>query len=118
MAILILDKESRQRVSDLKAYAKANEFSKEDLLAIVADPSTAAGNFSKFNWQSQGYRVVYTIEQHPKYKFKHISISLNEKLPPVSVATFLMQEFGFEKSLDDCVVYQEPNAINILEQIN
>jgi len=118
MGILVIDTEAKERISKLKEYAESNEFSIDDLLDIYNDPSKAAGCFKEHNLLlDDGYRVVFSIEQQPKFKVRHISISLNDKIPPVKSVELIIKEFGFTSELTDCHIYEEPNAINILEKI-
>lgn len=118
MGVLVIDAEAKERISKLKEYAESNEMSLDDLLDIYNDPSLAAGRLKEHNiLLYNGYRVVYTIEHQPKFKARHISISLNNQLPPVHAAQLIIDEFGFENSLEDCHIYEEPNAINIIEPI-
>lgn len=117
MSILVIDKEAKEKISKLKEFAESNEFSFDDLLDISNDPSKAAGYFKEHNvLLEKGYRVVYTIEQQPKFKAKHISISLNEKHPPLEAVELILEEFGFGNIID-CYVYPEENAVNIIEPV-
>lgn len=117
MGVLIIDREAKQRIAKLKTYAESNELSFDDLLDISNDPSKAAGYTKENNiLLDEGYRVVFTIEEQPKFKAKHISISLNEKHPPLEAVELILREFGFGDIMD-CYVYLEENAVNIIEPV-
>lgn len=117
MGLLIIDTDAKQRIAKLKTYAESNELSFDDLLDISNDPSKAVGYLKEHNCKlDMGYRVVFTIEQQPKFKAKHISISLNEKHPPLEAVELILEEFGFGNILD-AYIYAEENAINIIEPV-
>lgn len=121
MSVLIIDEEAKARIKEVKDYAERNHYSIDDLLDIKNGAQEPPGDNGFFSCHlMNGYRVVYTIEDQPSVGLvRHMSISLNEQLPPVPSVQLIMEEFGFESQLQDCFLFLEdtPNgkAINVLE---
>lgn len=117
--MLVINNVAKSDIAKLIEFAESNELSFDDLLDIYNNPDKSPGYNPEFNCLlNVGYRVVFTIEQQPKFKAKHISISLNEDMPPIDSVKLILQEFGFKNKLEDCHIYMEENAINVLEKID
>jgi len=72
------------------------------------------------NKSGKGYRVVYSIEQHPNKKWcRHLSMSTN--ISNVSMGPILdkvLKEFGYDKTLDNVIWFENNGtAVNVLQQI-
>lgn len=121
MSVLIIDEEAKARIKEVKEYAERNHYSIDDLLDIKNGAQEPPGDNGFFSCHlMNGYRVVYTIEDQPSVGLvRHMSISLNEQLPPVPSVQIIMEEFGFESQLQDCFLFLEDTptgkAINVLE---
>ena len=48
---------------------------------------------------------------------KHISISINNDLPSIESVEMILNEFKFKNKLNNCMVYLEENAVNVLEKV-
>jgi hypothetical protein len=68
-----------------------------------------------------GYRIFFTIEEHPAGWCRHISISVDsDAFPNPASISLIMNEFGFENGLSGSdKVYIEPaaKAINVIDRI-
>jgi len=121
MSILIIDEQAKARITEVKEYAERNHYSIDDLLDIKNGAQEPPGDNGFYSCHlSEGYRVVYTIEDQPAIGLiRHMSISLNEQLPPVQAVKLIMEEFGFAKELEECFTFLEDTptgkAINVLE---
>lgn len=124
MSILIIDEATKERIKEVKDYAERNHYSFDDLLDIKNGAQEPPGDNAFYSCHlSEGYRVVYIIEDQPSVGLlRHISVSLNEQLPSVPSVKLIMEEFGFETPLEECYVYLEDTptgkAINVLEVYN
>jgi len=117
MKILVVDKETRDRIKELKAYAEENPCTIDFLLDVKSGSEEPIGTNPKHNMlMEHGYRIVYSIDEYPNNKFQHISISHNNKKPSHTGLLMILEEFGFGE-LQGCQVYEEPNAINVVEKI-
>ncbi len=109
-------------VHGLIAYAEENKTTLQMLQAIHAGERPPPGDYAKRSAMLPvGYRVVYTIEEHPQEDgetkwFKHLSISCDNKLPSVHTGQAIMRAFGYGP-MEDCVVYKEDGS-GIIESIN
>lgn len=123
MNILKIDDNDRQLIQEVIEFAEANEYTLDDMLDRMNDPDLTPGLDERHNCLlSVGVRAVFSIEQQPSFKARHLSVTLNEDTPPIDMVTLLMEEFGFEGGLMDCAVWKEPigqgqEAINVLEPI-
>lgn len=122
MSVLIIDEEAKARIREVKEYAERNHFSIDDLLDIKNGTQEPPADNAFFSCCIMvGYRVVYTIMNQPAVGLvRHMSISRNEQLPPVEAVKMLMEEFGFEITLEECYSYIEDTptgkAINVIEK--
>ncbi len=115
--ILIIDEKAKENIDSLVRYAKENVLSLEFLMGVVKGVNYPIGDNLCFCISLEhNYKIVFSIEEHPKFKAKHISISCNNKLPPIESVKLLIKEFGFKKSLSECYTYKEEGyAINVIE---
>ena len=122
MTVLILDDEARQQIQEIKLYAENNFFTLEQLRKII-EAKESIGNDPRFSCIIEtGFRVVFTIEQHPGGWMKHFSASVNNqgRYPNEEAVGMLMTEFGFTRNLRDCHVFLEKSeeAVNVLEPVD
>ena len=136
MGALIIDDSVRLALTGLAEHAMDNRYSLDDLMDIKNDPAKSPGFDPKFNCVVPiGYRVVFTVEEHPKTKqegsgvpetvaLRHMSMSTNKEgmLPPPYFIQEVMEILGFDSNIllnsGECMVHtKEEGAINILEAI-
>jgi hypothetical protein len=120
MRPLLIDDATRTKLEQVKAHAAANPFSIDDMRELMTGRQVPAGDREGFSFEIPvGFRVVYTVEDHPSGRFKHISISVDDPkvAPSPEAVKYIMKEMGFEFSLEQCKVYiEEPiPAVNVLE---
>jgi hypothetical protein len=109
----------------LVAYAEKNPVSMDELLDTVNKQAKPVGDFSQHTLNLPfGYRLVYSIEEQPKGRIRHLSMSVNEdeKLPNEFVVREVMKLIGFKNELENCMVKLENispkrQAVNVLEII-
>jgi anti-sigma regulatory factor (Ser/Thr protein kinase) len=118
---LLIDDTAREQIKALKEYAEKNQYTMDDLLDIKNGAQEAPGNNAFYSCALPvGYKVVYTIEQQVPGTLRHMSISVNGKVPPIEAVQMIMAEFSFENELKDCYLYLEEGgvAINVIEPYN
>lgn len=120
--MLIITNEIRAQIKKVVDFAEANPFTYEDLMYRMMNPSDAPGLMDSHTCLFKGYRVAFSIEEQAQFKARHISITLNEDVPPPTSVLLIIQEFGFKVPLNGCHVYMEElsnggGAINIIEPI-
>lgn len=123
MRPLLIDDKVKADLKELAEYAEKNVYSMDDLLDIMngaTDPPGLDKNFTRTI--PYEYRVVFTIEDQVKGKFRHLSISVGDrtKLPNPHACEEIIKLLGFESEIYECLinVSEEEGAINILEKIN
>lgn len=124
MRKLLIDKKAVARVVK---YAFDNKIERETLEKMVKKEVAPVGDSPEYTcYLFDGFRVVFSIENHPMGWCRHISISVNStvKVPSIEAAKMIMEEFGFQTPLEDCYVELEetgdperPNAIYVIEPI-
>lgn len=120
----IVDDQVREALDNLQIHAMANIFSLGELFKIQAGTSPPAGALPGFSVILHfGYRVVFSIEDHPGGRYRHMSMSVNEKgvLPNPLVILEVMELLGFKaKSLKDPALMvdniTEKHAISVIEK--
>jgi hypothetical protein len=121
----IIDDNLRKKIASLVTHAEKNPFTMDDLLDIKNGREKPAGDYDEFTLNLPfGYRIVYSIEEQPKGKIRHLSMSVNEdeKLPNEFVVREVMKLIGFKNELENCEVFLESislsrQAVNVLEII-
>jgi len=114
-------------VHRLITYAEENRTTLQMLMYIQSGGMPPPGDYAARSAKMPvGYRVVYTIEEHPqeggKTKwFKHLSISCDNKMPSTHAGQAIMRAFGYGP-IEDCIVYKEDGggiieSINIIEEL-
>lgn len=124
MRALIIDKEARQKISYIVAYAKQNPVTLNVMQRIMAGIAQPVGDdINRVAFLEEGFKVVFSIEQHLSGWFKHFSVSIDipEKLPNQSSVAALANQLEMPH-LDEChkwIEEVEPgwSAINVLAPI-
>lgn len=125
MRPFIINDKLKTQIASLVAYAEENPVSMDELLDTVNKQAKPVGDFSQHTLNLPfGYRIVYSIEEQPKGKIRHLSMSVNEdeKLPNEFVVREVMKLIGFKNELENCEVFLESislsrQAVNVLEII-
>lgn len=125
MRPFLIDENVKLQLANLAAHAEKNPFSMDELLDIYNGVGKKAGDFEEFTLHFPfGYRVVFSIEDQPKAKVRHFSMSVDadNKLPNLEVVREVIKMLGFQNELENCLVKTEetgPNrmAINVWEPI-
>jgi hypothetical protein len=79
-----------------------------------------AGDYPNHSMKiSQGYRVVFSIEEQPVGWCKHLSVSVDAvgRLPCQEAVELIMKEFGMGNDIHDCLniwIEKESQAVNVL----
>ena len=118
MCKLEITNDIKIRVKGLIKFAYSNEVSINEMIRIMTFKEPPKGDDPNFNIDlGNGIRVVFTIEEHPKFVARHISISCKEKIPNHELISEVINLFDFRNELSQCFMYPEKNAINILEPL-
>jgi hypothetical protein len=129
MRLLIIDENLKAQLNSLREHAesKANIFTLADLHAIIDKKALPAGDRPEFTRVLPfGYRVVFSIEEHPlitdrsKYsKLRHLSMSVpaKNKLPNEFVIQEIMTLLGFWSKYADAYVFIQDDAVNVMEEL-
>jgi hypothetical protein len=125
MRPLIIEEKISEGIAGLVAHAEKNPFSVDELLDIYNLEGAIPGTMEDFTlYIPCGYRIVFTIEEQPAGRIRHLSVSVDKegKLPNVNAVLLIMGEIGFKKPLDECKVSIETitdnyQAINVQEVI-
>lgn len=114
----IIDEHYKQRLRRLKEYAEKNPYTMDDLLDIANRQIPPPAETPNFHITLPvGYKVVYSIELQ-KHTIRHLSVSsAHSPYPSIFVVREIMQELGFNHSLEKCHVYGEGTAINVIEPL-
>lgn len=125
MRPLILDNVKSSQIIALKEFADKNRIEFPEMMQIMHGDKPPIGDRKGYSLSIEvGYRIVFSIEQHPKGWALHLSMSVNKpgSLPNETAVAGIMQILGFKRPIQTNVVYQEPVdpglvAINVLEWI-
>jgi hypothetical protein len=129
MSSLILSEDTYKRIAEIKALAKNNQQTWEEMEAIAKLGKPIEGLNKEFTMVIMPwYRVTYTEEWQciGKVLMRHMSVSQGfplSDLPPVGIVEQIMVLFKFKNKLDDCILHVEKfetdhKAINIMEAID
>jgi hypothetical protein len=125
MRLLVIDSNIREKIAALVKYAEENPVSIDELLDTINKQAKPVGDFSQHTLNLPfGYRLVYSIEEQPKGRIRHLSMSVNEdeKLPNIEVVKEVLKIIGFKNELENCMIKLENispkrQAVNVLEII-
>jgi hypothetical protein len=125
MRPMVIDDNVKRKIERLAAYAEAHILSMDELLDIVNKQAPPPGDNKNFVVEIPvGYRVVYTIEDQPAGKVRHLSVSVDKvgKVPSITAVQEIMRMIGFKGELNECKVdferfSENQDAVNVLEVI-
>lgn len=125
MRPFIINEEITSKLKALAEHAEKNPFSLDDLLDIINGQAKMAGDYDEFTANLPfGYRLVYSVEEHPNGNFRHLSMSVDTdgKLPNDIIVRECMSMLGFKNQLENCFVSLEDispkrQAVNVMEAI-
>jgi hypothetical protein len=135
MTPFVMDEATIAKLQALALYADEHRIPYEEMKrrhdAYLAGERTEHPNPDNEVIMPFGFKVVFTIEQHPlkegggKAWLRHMSMSSpRQGLAPIDLALKLvMAQLGYTSKLDECMLYPEdigPDhvAINVLEEIH
>lgn len=105
MQILVIDDRTKAEIARIKKYSEEHRISLDQVKAIIKDPSKSVGNDPEHCCiLSEGYKVVFSIEEQPSGFYRHFSLSVDseDSLPGTLSFEAIMKELGFAGSLHDC----------------
>ena len=111
MRPLVIGENEKEALSKLKQNAESNIFSFDDLLDMKNEVTEIVGDRPDFFcYIPVGYRVVYSIEEHPLkegggfLKIRHASISVDKpkSLPSPEACELIIKELGYENGMENC----------------
>lgn len=123
MRALIIDEDVRYAIKKVLKYSERNELTLQDLKDTIGGTKEPIGNNPNHVCKiPDGHRVVYSIENQPSVKCKHISISVDAEgmLPNMEAVKTIINEFGFTTDLEDGKAYvytENEESINVIEPI-
>lgn len=122
---LIIDADTRAAIARLIAYAEAHPQNIHRIFKAMVNQATAAGNLDPKHVCviKIGYRCVYTIDEQPVGRCRHLSVSvLGDGCAPNEYAVLeLMKNFGFRGGFKDVLrMYTEEIgdnkiAVNVIQ---
>jgi hypothetical protein len=107
MRALLIDDTAQAEIKRVKEFALARRQSIQDILAKMRGDQPPSGNDASYSLEIyDGWRVVYTVEQHPSGWYYHISVSVSptergKQWPHPAGVNLILKEFGLG-SLTDC----------------
>lgn len=120
MRILIITSATKKEIEDLIDLAEQMKIPIDEMEKIAAGSLPPIGNNKLYSIEIQvGFRVVFSIEEHPGGWFKHLSISVRGKgnWPNMNAVEAIANEFGI-LDLKRQYIYPEyeVEAINIISK--
>lgn len=105
MRPLIINEETSEKLGSLRRYAEVNHVSIRHMLEMTQGKRPPIGNNPNHaRLIPVGFRVVFSIEEHMKNKYRHLSVSLtdSDKAPnPGHVAEIArLLGFSIEENLE------------------
>lgn len=103
MTILYIGEEERRSIKKLKVYAENNKYPYTEMLRLKDGKIPAPGDLPEYTLQLPHFKIVYSVEQHPRGWMKHISVSVAKKgrFPLPEAINIIINEFGFKGKVDD-----------------
>lgn len=124
MRILSIDASAKEVLAELIDNAEKNIFTVDDLMEIKNGKAPAPGDRKGFAcYLDFGFRVVFSIEQHPQGRVRHLSVSVHGTgLPNPAAVEEIMKHLKFENPMENCKVDIEKlpenrQAIEVIELI-
>lgn len=123
MQALIIDEENKKKIAEILAYSAMNPYFLDELHQVNEKKLPPPGDSDNHAlYLPNGFKVVFTISEHPRGFMRQMSVSINrkDKLPPVYFVEALMLLYKFKNPLSDCYIYFEDikpgyRAVNVLE---
>lgn len=129
LEIIFMDNDINTKISDVILHAEANPFSFEVMKNASENnlPIIEKGCDDFEILLPMGYRIIYTVEEHPMGLCRHISVSHNMEQPSFDDLLQILNHFGFKTTIHDekayiygenCMVNgKECIAINVIEKL-
>lgn len=122
MRILQIDNDARKEIEKLKNYANEHKISINSVKAMIEGKEPPVGDNSAYAiYLYDGFRIVYSVEEHPIGYCHHISISVDEidKYPNPEAVEMILKEFGMKNIDESLSVWKEDcgQAINLLQKV-
>lgn len=125
MRPMVLNGDARVRIARVMEYAEANVVKLADIREVIEGKRAPAGDIPEHVCVIPvGFRAVFSMEEQAVGLCRHLSVSIDgpaDKVPNPEAVRALMEEFGFEGTLEDACVWSEPFgegvAINVMEQV-
>jgi hypothetical protein len=123
MRVLQIDYETLEDIQKVVKYANEYKFDKHQMKLIMSGDLKAAGLNPDFVvYIHDGYRVVYSIEEHPIGRCQHISISVDRsnKYPQEFAVKMILEAFGMSGDFKKCLdiwLEKETESVNILQKV-
>jgi hypothetical protein len=130
MKLLVIGPTEKDKLIDLRRNAEKNPYSLDMLHDLEAGKIPPMGSIEGFYcYIPDGFRAVFSINQHPGGWCRHLSVSVKEKdlIPPLPALWAICNELGYETNLlenpngvyyyylED--LYDGGQAINVVEKI-
>jgi hypothetical protein len=121
MRPLIIDDKIKEEIQRLKDHAEKNIFTIDDLKKIVSREVPHISSRPGFTIEIPiGYHVVFSMSEQKLGIARELSVSINDsdkKISPEAMQ-LLLDEFGFDHPITECVVKESSKAIYIAELID
>lgn len=122
MRPLIIGQEEKLQLSTLRQFAEYHPYSMDDMLDVKNGELAAPGLVREYQRLIPfEFKVVFTVEEHVKGKYRHLSVSIpGGKYPSIEAVGILMEELGFVQKIGSSgiiVFMEEQQFINVMEQI-
>ncbi len=133
MRALCINDEVRARIAALVAHADVHRVDQRRMARILEQVDRPVGDDPRHAMEiPQGYRCVYSIEEHLAGWCRHLSVSVDApgKCPSPESLAILLEEFGFSKGLarvmwsgghdwqaDARVWLEDHRAVNVVEPL-
>ncbi len=120
---LFIDDDVRENVNKVIAHAMEHVITIDNMLDI-RNGAPPPGDVNGYSIEIPiGFRCVFTIEDQPDGKMRHLSVSIPHRdlMPNPSAVELIMDLFGFVGGFEECHVWKEDtgkrNALNVLQRI-
>lgn len=113
--------DTEKMIAEVVNYAENNKWTYHKILALKAGEIPPPGDDPRYVVHiHDGYRVVYTVEQHKKDCYKHLSVSVEKegKYPHDAAVSIILEAFGMDPDYSKSLVYMEEDvgAISIVQK--
>ncbi len=123
MRVLEINDSTREDIAKVVTYAKEHRYNEHMIkLLISGDLESPGDNPDYLVHIHDGYRVIYTIEEHKVGFCHHISISVDrsKKYPHEMAVLEIMKLFGMEGDYKKCLAVwpqKETESVNVLQEV-